>query len=194
MTYLFSVVSFAFVMSITPGPNNIMLWASGANYGFRRTLPALLGVNVGFSSLIFLCGLGLGAIFEAFPVLQNALKVAGALYLLYLAYRTATASFGGEVNDQKPLSFLEAASFQYINPKAWVMGLTATGAFSIPQVHFVVSAALVTLVVTVINLPCISVWAAFGTVIGRFLTGRRARFSFNLVMAALLVGTVALLF
>lgn len=194
MTYLFSVVSFAFVMSITPGPNNIMLWASGANYGFRRTLPALLGVNIGFSSLIFLCGLGLGAVFETYPVLQSVLKVAGGIYLLYLAYRTATASFGGEADDRKPLGFLEAASFQYVNPKAWVMGLTVMSAFSIPQVHFVVSAVLITLVVTVINLPCISVWAAFGTVIGRFLTGRRARFSFNLVMAALLVATVALLF
>lgn len=194
MTYLISVVSFAFVMSITPGPNNIMLWASGANHGFRGTLPALLGVNIGFSSLIFLCGLGLGAVFEAFPVLQLLLKIAGALYLLYLAHRTAIASFGGKATDQKPMSFLEAASFQYVNPKAWVMGLTAMSAFSIPQVHFVVSAALVTLVVTVVNLPCISVWAAFGTVIGGFLTGRRARLFFNLIMAALLVATVALLF
>ena len=181
-------------MSITPGPNNIMLWASGANYGFKRTLPHLLGVNIGFGSLIFLCGLGLGAIFEAVPVLQTVLKILGALYLLYLAYRTATASFGSEAKNQKPLSFLEAASFQYANPKAWVMGLTAMSTFAIPSVHFASSAVLITLVVTLVNLPCISTWALFGVIIGRFLTNARTLLLFNFTMAGLLVGTVVLLF
>lgn len=194
MTYLISLASFAFVMSITPGPNNIMLWASGANYGFKRTLPHLLGVNLGFSSLIFLCGLGLGAAFEAVPVLQTILKVVGTLYLLYLAYRIATASFRSGLVEQKPLSFLEAASFQYANPKAWVIGLTAMSAFVIPNMHFIGNAALITFIITVVNLPCISVWAVFGTFIGRFLTNRKTLLLFNFVMAGLLVGTVALLF
>lgn len=194
MTYLIPIVSFAFVMSITPWPNNIMLWASGANYGFKRTLPHLLGVNLGFGSLIFLCSLGLGAVFEVVPILQTVLKVVGALYLLYLAYRTATASFQNVAGGQKPLSFLEAASFQYANPKAWVMGLTAVSAFVIPNMHFLGNAALITFVVAIVNLPCIGVWAIFGAMLGRFLTNRKARLVFNFVMAGLLVGTVVLLF
>ena len=102
MVYLLPIISFAFVMSITPGPNNIMLWASGANYGFRRTVPHMLGINLGFGSLVLLCGLGLGVLFEAFPLFQTFLKVAGSLYLLYLAYRIATASFGGAAKVARP--------------------------------------------------------------------------------------------
>lgn len=177
-------------MSITPGPNNIMLWASGANYGVRRTLPHILGINLGFGSLVLLCGLGLGALFEAFPTVQTFLKIAGSLYLLYLAYRIATASFGGAASAGRPFTFWEAAGFQYANPKAWVMGLTVMSAFAFTGVPFAVKAVLITLVVMLVNLPCITVWAVFGTAIGRFLTNKRALLSFNLTMAALLVGTI----
>jgi len=194
VTYLLPIISFAFVMSITPGPNNIMLWASGANYGLRRTVPHLLGVNIGFGSLILLCGLGLGVVFETFPLFQTFLKVAGSLYLLYLAYRIATASFGGEARAAKPFSFWEAAGFQYANPKAWVMALTVMSAFAVPQLSFIAKAFLITLVVMMVNLPCISVWALFGTAISRFLKRPKVLMSFNLLMAGLLVGTVFLLF
>ena len=190
MSYLLPIISFAFVMSITPGPNNIMLWASGANYGLRKTLPHLFGVNLGFGSLILLCGLGLGVIFETFPVFQTVLKVIGSLYLLYLAVRIATASSASAAVTNRPQSFWEAVGFQYANPKAWVMALTAMSTFSIPQSSPLINAALITLTVMVINLPCIAVWVVFGTAIGRFLTNPRARLVCNLVMAGLLVGTI----
>ena len=170
-----------------------MLWASGANFGLKKTLPHMLGVNIGFGSLIFLCGLGLGIIFETFPLFQTFLKILGSIYLLYLAYRIATASFGGEQKVRQPLSFWEAAGFQYVNPKAWVMGLTLMSTFTIPQESFIVNAILITIVVMIFNFPCISVWAVFGTAIGRFLTNRKALLTFNFVMAGLLVGTILLL-
>ncbi len=194
MSYLLPIISFAFVMSITPGPNNIMLWASGANYGFKRTLPHMLGINIGFGSLILVCGLGLGVLFESFPLIQNVLKVIGAGYLLYLAYRIATATFEGKANDAKPFNFWEAAGFQYANPKAWVMALTLMSTFALPDQSVFLSVLLITLIVMLINFPCISVWAAFGTAIGRFLTNKKVLLGFNLLMAALLVATIVLLF
>lgn len=193
MTYLLPIVSFAFVMSITPGPNNIMLWASGVNFGLRRTLPHIMGVNIGFGSLIFVCALGLGAVFEAYPAFQAFLKLAGSLYLLYLAYRIATASFERTKQPARPLGFWEAAGFQYANPKAWIMGLTVVSSFAAPQLPFIVIALTITSVVMLINLPCISVWVLFGTAIARFLQNRRALLLFNLSMAGLLIGTIVLL-
>ncbi len=180
-------------MSITPGPNNIMLSASGANFGLKKTLPHILGVNIGFGSLIFFCGLGLGIIFETFPIFRTFLKIVGSAYLLYLAYRIATASFGNEKKVKQPLNFWEAAGFQYANPKAWVMGLTLMSTSVVPQVSFVVSATIITLVVMIVNFPCITAWVVFGTAIGRFLTNRNALLVFNFVMAGLLVGTILLL-
>lgn len=194
MVYLLPIISFAFVMSITPGPNNIMLWASGANFGFRRTLPHMLGINLGFGSLVLLCGLGLGVLFESFPAFQTFLKIAGSLYLLYLAYRIATASFGAEAKARQPLSFWEAAGFQYANPKAWVMGLTLMSTFVLPEQPLVLSVLSITLIVMLVNLPCIGVWAVFGTAIGSFLTNKKVLLGFNLLMAALLVATIILLF
>ena len=188
------LVSFAFVMSITPGPNNIMLWASGANFGWRRTWPHILGINLGFGSLILVCGLGLGTVFEAFPAFQTALKIAGSLYLLYLAWRIATASFTGGEGVSKPLSFWEAAGFQYANPKAWVMALTTFSAFAPAALPALVTAVLVTIIVMLVNLPCITVWALFGTALGRFLQNKRVLIVFNLLMAGLLIGTIVLLF
>lgn len=192
MITLASLISFGFVMSITPGPNNIMLWASGANFGLRRTLPHMLGINCGFGSLLLLCGLGLGALFEAFPVVQLILKVVGAIYLLYLAYRLTTASFKANSEDKRPLSFWEAAGFQYANPKAWVMGLTAMSTFALIEQSFALNALVITLIFMVINLPCISVWALFGTAMGRFLSSPRRLRIFNGLMATLLVATVVL--
>lgn len=170
-----------------------MLWASGANFGLKRTLPHMLGINCGFGSLLLLCGLGLGALFEAFPVVQLVLKVIGSVYLLYLAYRLTTASFKANNEDKRPLSFWEAAGFQYANPKAWVIGLTAMSTFALVEQSFALNAVLVTLIVMVVNLPCISVWALFGTAMGRFLSSPRRLRIFNGVMATLLVATVVLI-
>ncbi len=185
---------FAFVSSITPGPNNVMLWASGMNFGFRRTLPHLAGVNLGFVSLLGAVGAGLGAVFQTVSWLSPTLRVIGSAYLLYLAYRVATS--GGAIEGEassRPLSFLEAAAFQYVNPKAWVMGITAAGSFLDSDQSLAVGTASFALVFGIVNLPCICTWAAAGTGLGRLLTNDRRRRAINALLGALLVGTVYLI-
>lgn len=189
------VALFSFTMSATPGPNNLMLTASGANFGFRRTIPHMLGISGGFFSLIALVALGLGALFEAWPPLQTALKVIGSAYLLFLAWKVATAPvrLGGddESAGARPLTFWQAAAFQYANPKAWVMGVSAVSAFAIPGEGYALSAALVAVICSLVNLPSIGLWAGFGVAIGRFLNGERARRVFNVIMGALTASCVA---
>lgn len=201
-----ALAMFAFVSSITPGPNNLMLWASGMNYGVRGTARHIAGVNLGFSSLLLVTALGVGSIFDRVSWLSPVLRVAGSAYLLYLAWRIATAgrpstdpAAGDGAGDQagdgsgRPLTFLEAAAFQYINPKAWVMGITAAGTFLPPDVPAWLGALALTGVFGVINLPCILTWVAAGNGVGRILTGGRGRRIVNLTLAALLVGTVYLI-
>lgn len=192
MVTLLSLISFGVVMFVTPGPNNIMLWASGANFGLKRTLPHLFGVATGFGSLMLVTALGLGALFERFPIIQTSLKVLGSLYLLYLAYRLTVAKMRDSEQSARPVSFLEAVGFQYANPKVWVIALTAASTFVLVE-SFVLNAVLLALTLMVINLPCISVWAVFGSAMSQFLQNPRRMKVFNGVMAGLLVGTVVLL-
>lgn len=185
---------FAFVSSITPGPNNVMLWASGLNYGLARTGPHLAGVNLGFGSLLLVVGLGLGAVFERLPWMATTLEVGGALYLVYLAYRIATAGGGGDVPAEgagRPFGFFEAFLFQYLNPKAWVMGITAMSVFVPDGASTVAGVGVVTGLFMAINLPCIVTWAGAGTWLGRLLVGRW-RVWVNRLLGALLVGTAVL--
>ena len=188
-----AVAAFALVSSITPGPNNVMLWASGLNFGLRRTVAHLIGVNVGFMSLLLATAIGLGALFERFGWIQVTLRVLGSGYLLYLAYRTARAGRAAEASGGRPLSFLEAAAFQYVNPKAWVMTIAAAGAF-LPAGEALFPRVLVYVgVFGVINLPCITAWAAGGTVMARILENDRLRTAVNGFLGLLLVGTVYLI-
>jgi threonine/homoserine/homoserine lactone efflux protein len=178
---------FAFVSSITPGPNNTMLLASGANFGLRRTVPHLTGVMVGFFVLILCVGLGLGGLFAAYPVLHTVLKVLGGLYLLYLAFKIATADgVGGGKTGGKPQTFWQAAAFQWINPKAWAMALGAVTTYA-PQAHYVANVVIIAAVFAAINIPCVTTWAAFGMGLRRFLDRPKVLRAFNLIMAALLV-------
>lgn len=184
---------FAFVSSITPGPNNVMLWASGLNFGFRRTLAHIAGVNIGFTSLLVATALGLGAVFQRVSWLSPTLRIVGSAYLIYLAYRVATAGRTGERDVAKPLSFGEAAAFQYVNPKAWVMGVTAVGTFLDADASLPVQVLTLAAVFGIVNLPCICTWAYAGTAIGRVLTDDRRRRIVNGFLGLLLVGTVVLI-
>jgi threonine/homoserine/homoserine lactone efflux protein len=188
-----ALAMFAFVSSITPGPNNVMLWASGLNFGFRRTLRHIAGVNIGFMSLLVATALGLGALFETVEWLAPGLRIAGSAYLLYLAYRVATAGRTEQRGTARPMTFLEAVAFQYVNPKAWVMGLTAAGAFLPGSGSLLAGAAVLAAVFGLVNLPCISAWAAAGTAIGRLLTNPRRRRIINGFLGLLLVATVYLI-
>jgi threonine/homoserine/homoserine lactone efflux protein len=195
-TFYLPLLMFAFTMSATPGPNNIMLTASGANFGFVRTIPHMLGISSGFFSLIALCALGLGALFTQYPPLQTALKVLGSAYLLYLAWRVATArpKVAGDAHaEARPLTFWQAAAFQYANPKAWVMAIGAVSTFTFTGERYAASAALVAVVSALVNLPSISLWAGCGVAIGRVLRSEAAWRAFNLTMGLLTASCVGLI-
>jgi threonine/homoserine/homoserine lactone efflux protein len=186
---LIPLAVFAFVGSITPGPNNVLLAASGANFGIRRTVPHMLGITSGFSVLVAGVGLGLGALFEAMPVLHLVLRMTGAAYLLYLAWRIANATPSKADGQGRPFSLIEAAGFQVANPKAWVLAITAVSAFTRPGEAYYFDLAVVIAVFAVVNLPCIAVWTAFGAAIGRFLKSDRHSRAFNWTMAGLTMAT-----
>lgn len=178
---------FAMVSSITPGPNNVMLTASGATFGYRRTLPHMLGISLGAAVMLLLVGAGLGTAFTTWPLLYTLLQVAGALYLVWLAWRIAQA--GGVQEGQaggKPFSFWQAAAFQWVNPKAWIMTVGIVAAYT-PRDSFVANLLLATAVLAGVNFPCISVWALFGSAVGRALRTPQALRWFNRSMAGLLL-------
>ena len=181
---------FALVSSITPGPNNVMLAASGLNFGFRRSMPHLLGVNLGFTLMIFLVGIGLGSVFQQAPVLYTVLKYVGAAYLLYLAWKIANSG-GVEEGEArgKPMTFLQAAAFQWVNPKAWVMAVGIIATYT-PQAGFFANLVIATLVCGLVNLPSIGVWVTFGTALRRVLHKPWAIRAFNITMALLLVASL----
>ncbi|MBJ7312199.1 LysE family translocator [Rugamonas sp. CCM 8940] len=170
MMPLLPLMTFAFVASITPGPNNIMLTSSGIWFGFRRSIPHMLGITTGFGVLLGICAAGIGALVMALPALQTALKLAGSGYLLYLAWQLRSMDFERKVEQaRRPMGFMAAAAFQFCNPKAWVMAITGGSAF-LPQ-NLPVSLAILVycLVFCAVNLPCISVWAGAGALLRKFL-------------------------
>jgi threonine/homoserine/homoserine lactone efflux protein len=185
-----ALVVFAFVTSITPGPNNLMLLASGVNFGFVRTIPHMLGIGAGFFSLLIGVGLGLGAVLTAYPQLHLALKIAGGAYLLYLAWKIAMSrSLGEKEGGTRPMTFLEAAAFQWVNPKAWVMAVTAMAVYTNPQRPFL-SVLLVATAFALTNFPSVSTWAGFGFALRGFLADPVRLKWFNIAMGVLLAATL----
>ena len=194
LAFLLPAALFMVSMTITPGPNNVMLTASGANYGFLRTLPHLFGILGGCFVLFASIALGLGVVFERYPVVQGGLKLVGSLYLLYLAWKIATAPPPDlRVGDARPLSFVQAAAFQFANPKAWVMGIALMAGFLPDGGNPWVNALLLAGVAELVGLPCIALWAGFGTAIGRLLKSDRSWRGFNGVMGALTAACVVMI-
>ena len=183
-----ALVVFAAVSSGTPGPNNMMLLASGVNFGIRATLPHMFGICIGFTVMLVVVGSGLGVALLAMPVLHAVLRVLCAFYMLYLAFALArSGGLGGVSQAQaRPMTFFEAALFQWVNPKAWAMGLTAMTVYTVPD-PFWFSIFVVAGVFGVINLPCIAVWAGFGVALRGFLADPLRLRLFNMAMAALLL-------
>ncbi|TPI27224.1 LysE family translocator [Mesorhizobium sp. B3-2-1] len=186
-----ALLVYAFVTSITPGPNNLMLLASGVNFGLVRSVPHMLGISIGFLVLLLAVGFGLGAVLTAFPTLHTGLKIAGAVYLLYLAWKIAMSrSLGGKrETDARPMRFIDAAAFQWVNPKAWVMAITAMAVYTNPERPFL-SVVLIGMAFTVVNLPSVSVWAGFGTALRGFLSDPMRLKWFNIAMGVLLAATL----
>jgi threonine/homoserine/homoserine lactone efflux protein len=184
-----ALCGFAFVTSITPGPNNLMLMASGANFGIRRTLPHWLGVSLGFVLMASIVGLGVGRVLDASPVLKNALRAASSIYLLWLAWKIATAArpSNGAVR-LAPLSFVQAAAFQWLNPKVWAMALTAISLYA-PGGDFLEKIA-VAVVFGVVNFPSVGIWTIAGQRLKVFLMEPERLRVFNVIMAMLLVASL----
>lgn len=184
---ILALVVYAFVTSITPGPNNTMLLASGVNYGFFRTIPHILGVTVGFSAMVLAVGAGLGSLFMAFPILHAALRWIGGAYLLWLAWKIASSgTIDHEASAAKPMTFSQAAAFQWVNPKCWVMATGAITAY-LPAHGSIVDLVAMTTVYALVNGPCVASWAGFGMMLRRWLTDPTVTRVFNIAMATLLV-------
>ena len=182
-----ALLGFAFVTSVTPGPNNMMLLASGVNFGFRRTVPHMLGISIGHALMVFLVGLGLAGVFRAWPPALLALKIASVAYMLWLAWKIAQSGAPGEGRAKAaPMTFLQAAAFQWVNPKAWVMAVTAITTYSIPNAYML-SVLLLTGLFMAMAVPGCSAWILFGTGLRRWLANPMRLRLFNVTMAVLLV-------
>jgi threonine/homoserine/homoserine lactone efflux protein len=189
---LLPLAAFAVSTSITPGPNNLMLTASGVNFGFRRTVLHMLGIAIGFPVMLVAIGLGLGSVFQAVPEIHDVLRCAGVAYLLWLAWKIATsAAPEGEAEPRgRPLGFLEAAAFQWVNPKAWIMAGGAVTTYTSPAGNVFADVLLIAAVFAAVSLPCVALWTSLGTAAGRLLREPRWLRAFNVSMAVLLVASV----
>jgi threonine/homoserine/homoserine lactone efflux protein len=190
MEYYLSLLTFTFVAGITPGPNNLMLVVSGLNHGIRKSLPHYFGICIGFPLMVAVIGFGLGALFLKFPGMYLSIKVLGISYLLFLAWKIANA---GNIQAKKalrePLTFLQGAAFQWVNPKAWVIAIGALAAFTI-QGNVTESVMAIILVYLIMGFVCMGLWLKLGQVLQQFLSGESRIRMFNILMAALLVLSV----
>lgn len=184
---LLALFLFAFTTSITPGPNNMMLFASGVNFGFARTIPHMLGIGVGFFVLLLAVGLGLGALLHSVPLIYTALKFAGGAYLVWIAWKIGSSrSLGEGKASARPMTFLQAAAFQWVNPKAWVMAVSAMATYTSSD-SYLLSVLFVGLVFALVNVPSVSTWAGFGSALRQWLSEPSRLKWFNITMAVLLV-------
>lgn len=185
-----ALILFGTVAAVTPGPNNIMLMTSGLNFGWRRTLPHMWGVTLGFGIMAALVGLGLAGVFTAVPQLYVVLRWLGAAYLLFLAFKIARAGTiePGTVGGS-PLTFLQAAGFQWINPKAWIIVISACATYAIPG-RYAESILEVAVVLCAVTFPCVAIWVLFGASLRRWLRNAALLRLFNYTMAALLVASL----
>ena len=185
-----ALLLFSFVSSITPGPNNIMLFSSGVNFGLKRTWPHALGITFGFGILLAAVGFGLGVVLETYPVLFTAIKVAGSIYMIVLAWRIANS---GPVKvshgKSRPMRFHEAALFQWVNPKAWIMAGVAMSLYT-AEGDYATNVLIVVFAFCILNFPSVTVWAGFGTFMRRFLDDPRKLRIFNYIMAAALIASL----
>ncbi len=185
-----ALLLFSFVSSVTPGPNNIMLLASGVNFGFKKTIPHMFGIAFGFGLLLLGVGLGLKELFEQVPSVQLIIKILGVVYMVYLAWQIANSGpvEAGEAGG-KPMTFLAAAAFQWVNPKAWVMAIYAMTVFT-GEPDFLTSVLIVTGAFVVVNFPSVSIWCGFGVALREFLSDPKKLRVFNIIMALLLIASL----
>jgi threonine/homoserine/homoserine lactone efflux protein len=191
LALLITSIPFMVAMGFTPGPNNILVASSGVNFGFRATLPHILGVTVGYPLMLLIVGIGLAKVFMAVPAIHWVLKYVCILYLLYLAWRIAVASAMGEARrTSKPLNFMQAAAFQWVNGKGWVVALSAVTTYTVVNRTLplqIFALAIIALVITFASVCC---WTFFGALLRRYLHTEKRRRWFNYSMAALLIVSI----
>jgi threonine/homoserine/homoserine lactone efflux protein len=189
-----ALVTFAFISAYTPGPNNALLLATGVNYGFRAALPMIFGVALGFPFLILSVGLGLGRIFDVYPFLLTAIKIVGTIYMLWLAWKIATSrpSENDSTSASKPLNFIQGCGFQWVNPKAWIIGAYSISAFTLPT-QFNVGLSILVGVYVFMGLTSATTWAAFGVALKNLMNDSKWFRIINYSLAAALVASIALM-
>ncbi len=186
--------TFIAVGAITPGPNNFMLAASGMNYGYRRTIPHMLGIAVGFYTLLILCMIGAGAVLSAYPSLKIVMKVVATVFMIYLAYKIATAGrVELEETKAKPLTFLQAAAFQYINPKGWAVGLMAVTTMLPEEASTPEKTLIILATVALTSAVSTNVWTLSGKAMARLFTKRAYRKVINAILALMLLATIPMI-
>jgi threonine/homoserine/homoserine lactone efflux protein len=185
VTELLGLVTFSFVSTVTPGPNNVVLWASGAKFGLRATARHIAGTALGIGSMAIAVAAGVGVI-ATVPAVALGLKIAGSVYLVYLAYRIAASHALDKADVARPLGVGQAALFQCVNPKAWIFVLAAMSAFRPDDLGVVVGSAVTAAVMAIVSLPSMTIWALGGTVVSRLLAGR----TLSILLAVLLVASV----
>ena len=191
MELILAIALFAFSSGITPGPNNIMLMTSGVNFGVKRSIPHLMGISLGFPTMILAIGLGLSTLFQAYPIIHQVIKVIGIVYLLYLSWLIANSSSKMEGKSiAKPFSFLQAAAFQWVNPKGWIMAVGAIATFTSVQQDLTPQVVTIATVFLCVAFPCAVVWLGFGVALKRILKNERQQKIFNITMAILLVASI----
>ncbi len=190
---LVALVAFAFVGSVSPGPNNAVLWASGLRFGFRRTIPHVLGTALGIGVLVVGVAAGIGVLLEALPAVELVLKLVGSAYLLYVTLIVIGGRAVGRSNVSHPLSLWQAVMFQCVNPKAWIFAVAAVGTFLPPELHRLVGVVLLTGTLMVVVVGSSSIWAVGGAALGRVVDDERKRRAVSIALAILLVASVALI-
>ena len=189
-----AVAVFALATLATPGPNNMMVTASGVNFGFRRTVPHICGICIGFPAMMLAIGLGLGNFFAAYPQSHSIIKYAGAAYLCFLAYKIAVADGGGGAENKKtggrPFTFLQAAAFQWVNPKAWAMSAGAMSTYTTLEGDIALQVVVISIIFLALAFPCVSIWGLAGAAAGKFLRRGKWLRRFNWMMAILLFASV----
>ena len=195
INFLLTLIVFYFVMYVTPGPNNSILTASGIKFGFLRSIPNILGIPTGHGLQLALVCLGLGSLFSAFPILLDILRYVGASYILYLAYRMfGSLNITSSEEKSRPLKYYEAILFQFVNPKAWVICITAVSLFYPEKENLFIGTFFMVFMSTVINIPSISIWAFGGSVIRLYLNNIKLKKIIEWVLALLLIATAISVF
>jgi threonine/homoserine/homoserine lactone efflux protein len=192
MEHWFSMILFAVSTAVTPGPNTLLAMLSGLNFGIAKSLPLLFGISIGFSLMLFLVGIGLGQILTLYPTLSLIVNIAGLTYLLYLAWKIATSSVDNQQRKQtKPLNFFKGVLFQWVNPKAWVVCISAVSVYTTSGDLYFMQTTVLASIFLLIGLPCVGCWVMFGALLRQQLKHTRFIRGLNVAMALLLLTSIA---